>query len=102
MAHSDKQSVRTTMLRFGSLNFVFDGPVESPNGVVFSWSQPDVPVLPQDQPPEEQWAVKSATDRVWDLVSRNMAVALGPNPSQELFCFVVFATSMLMLGLQEE
>jgi hypothetical protein len=48
MAHSDKQSVRTTMLRFGSLNFVFDGPVESPNGVVFSWSQPDVPVLPQD------------------------------------------------------
>jgi hypothetical protein len=31
-----------------------------------------------------------------------MAVALGPNPSQELFCFVVFATSMLMLGLQEE
>jgi hypothetical protein len=29
-------------------------------------------------------------------------VALGPNPSQELFRFVAFATSMLVLGLQEE
>jgi hypothetical protein len=44
---------------------------------MFSWSQPDAPALPQDQPQ----AVKYATDRVWDLVDRNMAVALGSNLS---------------------
>jgi hypothetical protein len=43
--------------------------------------------------------VKSAANRVWDLVGRNMAVALGPNSSQELFRFTVFATSMLVFGL---
>jgi hypothetical protein len=46
--------------------------------------------------------VKPAVDRVWDLVGRNMAIALGPNPSQELFRFATFATSMLVFGLQEE
>jgi hypothetical protein len=53
MAHADEWLERTTMLLFGSLDFVFDGPVESPAGAVFSWSQPDVPVPPQDQPHEE-------------------------------------------------
>jgi hypothetical protein len=36
MAHSDEQLTRTTVLRFDSLDFVFDGPVESPVGSVFS------------------------------------------------------------------
>jgi hypothetical protein len=102
MVHADERPERTTMLRFGSLDFVFDGPVESPAGAVFSRSQPDAPAPPQDQPHEEPQVVKSATDRVWDLVGRNMAVALGPNPSQELFRFAAFATSMLVFGLQEE
>jgi hypothetical protein len=31
-----------------------------------------------------------------------MAVALGPNPSQELFPFTVFTTSMLVFVLQEK
>jgi hypothetical protein len=31
-----------------------------------------------------------------------MAVALGPNPSQELFRFAAYATSMLMFGLEGE
>jgi hypothetical protein len=53
-------------------------PVESPAGAVFSRSQPDAPEPPQDQPPEEPQVVKSATGRVWDLVGRNMTVALGP------------------------
>jgi hypothetical protein len=46
MAHSDEQSLRTTVLRFGSLDFVFDGPVKSPAGAVFSRSQPDALVSP--------------------------------------------------------
>jgi hypothetical protein len=54
---------------------------------------------PQDQLLEEPQEAKSAADRVWDLISRNMEVALGLNLSQELFCFVVFATSMLMFRL---
>jgi hypothetical protein len=45
--------------------------------------------------------VKSATDRVWDLVGHIMAVTLEPNPSQELFRLAAFATSMLIFGLQE-
>jgi hypothetical protein len=102
MTHSDEQSVRTTVLRFGSLDFVFNGSVELPAGAVFSRSQPEAPVSPQDQPPKEPRTVKSAADRVWDLVVRNMVIALGPNPSQELFRFAVFATSMLVFGLYEE
>jgi hypothetical protein len=39
--------------------------------------------------------VKSTTDRVWDLVGGYMAVALRSNPSQKLFRFAAFATSML-------
>jgi hypothetical protein len=81
MARSDEQLMRTTVLRFGSLDFIFDSPVESPTGVVFSRSQPDAPALPQGQLPEESRAAKSAADRVWDLVGCNMAVALGSNPS---------------------
>lgn len=46
--------------------------------------------------------MRSAADRFWDLVGRNMAVALGPNPSQELFRFTAFATSMLVFELQKE
>lgn len=46
--------------------------------------------------------MKSTSDQVWDLVGRNMAVALGPNPSQELFRFTAFATPILVFGLQEE
>jgi hypothetical protein len=42
---------------------------------------------------------KPAADRVWDLVGRNMEVSLGPNPSEELFHFVAFATSMLVFNL---
>jgi hypothetical protein len=30
-----------------------------------------------------------------------MAVALGPNPSQEFFCIAAFATSMLVFGLKD-
>jgi hypothetical protein len=63
------------------MEFIFDGPLESTVGAVFSQSQPDVPAPPQDQPPEEPQPVKSADDRVWDLVGRNMAVAVGPNMS---------------------
>jgi hypothetical protein len=59
-------------------------------------------VSPQSQPPEEPRAAKSAADRVWDLFDQNMAVALGSNPSQELFRFAAFATSMLVFGLQKE
>jgi hypothetical protein len=47
MVHSDEQSVRTTVLRFGSLDFIFDGSVESPTGAVFSQTQPDTPAPPQ-------------------------------------------------------
>jgi hypothetical protein len=46
MDHSDEQTVRTTMLHFGSLDFIFNGPVESPVGAVFSLSQPDTPAPP--------------------------------------------------------
>jgi hypothetical protein len=102
MAHSDEQSTRTTVLCFGSLDFVFDGLVKSLAGAMFSWSQPDVHAPPQDQPLEELQVVKYVADRIWDLVGRNMAVTLGPNPSQEVFRFAVFATSMLVFGLQEE
>jgi hypothetical protein len=69
------------MLRFGSLDFVFNGLVESPARTVFSRSQPDAPASPQVQPSQEPQAVKSTADRVWDLVGRNMAFALGPNLS---------------------
>jgi hypothetical protein len=53
MAHFDEQPVRTTVLRFGLLDFVFNGLVESTARAVFSRSQLDAPVSPQDQPPEE-------------------------------------------------
>jgi hypothetical protein len=102
MAHSDKQPVHNTMLCFGSLDFVFDGPVESPAGAMFSRSAPDVPVLPQGQTLEESRSTKSTADRVWNLVSRDIVFALGPNPSQELLRFAAYATSMLVFGLQEE
>jgi hypothetical protein len=36
MAHSDEQLVRATVLRIGSLDFVFDGLVELLAGAVFS------------------------------------------------------------------
>jgi hypothetical protein len=35
MAHSDEHSMPGTMLRFDSLDFVYDGLVESPAGAVF-------------------------------------------------------------------
>jgi hypothetical protein len=38
MTHSNEQSVRDTMLCFGSLDFVFNGPLESLAWVVFSRS----------------------------------------------------------------
>jgi hypothetical protein len=81
MAHSDEQLVRATVLHFGSMNFIFDGLVESPNVTLFSRTQVNAPVLPQGQSPEESRSMKSAVDRVWNLVGRDMAVALGPNPS---------------------
>jgi hypothetical protein len=90
------------MLRFGTLYFVFDGPVKSPIEAVFSRCQPNMHAPVQGQSPEVPRAVKSAADRVWDLVGRNMVIALGPNLFQELFRFVAFATSMLVFGLQEE
>jgi hypothetical protein len=102
MAHSDEQPVRGTMLHFGSLNFIFDDPVDSPTGAVFSRSRPDALVLPQGQLHEESQSTKSTADWVWNLVGSDMAVTLGPNPSQELFRFAAYATSMLMSGLQEE
>jgi hypothetical protein len=46
-AHPDEQPVRTTVLHFGSLDFVFDGLVELSATVVFSQSQPDTPAPPQ-------------------------------------------------------
>jgi hypothetical protein len=46
MYHPDEQPTRTTTLCFGSLDFVFDGPVESPAEAVFSRSQPDMPAPP--------------------------------------------------------
>jgi hypothetical protein len=83
MAHSDEKSVRATVSRFSALHYVFDVPVE-PHGVMFSWSQPDTLVPPEGQPPEEPRSAKSATDRVWNLVGRNMAVALGPTLRENL------------------
>jgi hypothetical protein len=64
MAHSDEQPVHSTVLRFSVLDFVFNGPVESPAGVVFSQSQPDAPVLPQGELHEEPQSTKSTADRV--------------------------------------
>jgi hypothetical protein len=58
MAHSDELPVRATVLCFGSLDFVFDGPVESHAGVVFSRTQPDTLAPPQGQPR----TAKSAAD----------------------------------------
>jgi hypothetical protein len=36
MAHSDEQPTHTTVLCYGSLDFIFDGPIESLVGAVFS------------------------------------------------------------------
>jgi hypothetical protein len=94
--------VRATVLCFGFLDFVLDNPVESPARAVFSRSQPDAPTLPQGQPPEDSWLAKFAADQDWNLVGRDMAVTLGPNLSQELFCFVAYATFMLVSGLHGE
>jgi hypothetical protein len=102
MAHSDEQLVRDTVLHFVSLDFIFDGPFESPAITAFSCSQPDAPVLPQVQRPKEPWSTKSVTDRVWNLVGHDMAADLGPNPSQELFRFAAYTTSMLVFGVQGE
>jgi hypothetical protein len=94
MAHFDEQLMRTIVLRFGSLDFAFDGPVESPIGIVFSQSQPDA-LVPGD---EVYYRLGLGPGRV----GRDMAVTLGANPSQELFRFAMFTTSMLVFGLQEE
>jgi hypothetical protein len=88
-----------TVLCFGSLDFVFDGPVESPAGAVLSLFQPDAPVPPQVYQPEEPRSTKSAADRVWDLVGCDMASGLGMKPSQKLFHLAAYATSMLVFGL---
>jgi hypothetical protein len=93
MAHSDEQPMRATVLRFGSLDFAFDVLVESPAGVVFSRFQPEASASPQGQPPEEPRSAKSVADQVWNLVGHDMAVALGPNPSQELFRFAAYEPS---------
>jgi hypothetical protein len=47
MANFDEQLVPDIVLRFGSLDFVFDEPVESTTGVVFMRSQPDTLISPQ-------------------------------------------------------
>jgi hypothetical protein len=91
--------VPNTVLRFESLDFVFDGLVESPAGAVFTGSQPVAHISPQVEQPGELRSVMSTTDQVWDLVYRGMAASLGPNPSKELFRFVVYATSMLVFGV---
>jgi hypothetical protein len=102
MSHSDEQLVRGTMLRFGSLDFVFNGPVECLAGAMFKHSQPNAPVPLQVEQPEEPRSTKSAADRVWNLVGHDMAAGLGLNLSQELFRFVVYATSILVFGVQGE
>jgi hypothetical protein len=53
----------------------------------------EAPVSPQGQPPEEPRSAKSVADQVWNLVGHDMAVALGPNPSQELFRFAAYEPS---------
>lgn len=78
-AHSDVQSVPGTVLLFGLLNFVFDGLVESSAGVIFAHSQPDTLVSAQGGKLEEPRYVKSRTNRVLDLIGRDMAADLGPN-----------------------
>jgi hypothetical protein len=62
MAHPNEQPMHSTVLRFGSLYFAFDGAVESPAGAVSSRSQSDTAAPPQGQPPEEPRAAKSAAD----------------------------------------
>jgi hypothetical protein len=57
---------------------------------------------PQGQLLEEPRSAKSAANRVSNLVGRGMAIALGSNPSQELFHFSAYATSMLLFCLEGE
>jgi hypothetical protein len=63
MAQSNEQLVPDIVLRFESLDFVFDEPVESLAGVVFTCSQPEAPISPQVEQPREPRSTKSAAMR---------------------------------------
>jgi hypothetical protein len=76
--------------------------MESPTGAVFTNSQPDACVSPQVEQPGELRSAKSAANRVWELISLDMAVGLVPNPSHELFRIAAYATSILVFGVQGE
>lgn len=46
MSHLATSSVPGTVLHFGSLEFIFDGPVKSPTRAVFTRSGLDTPTAP--------------------------------------------------------
>jgi hypothetical protein len=88
-------------LCFGSLDFVYDGPVESPTAVVFARSQPDTPAATLDKQPESR-SVKSVANQVLNLICHDMVANLGPNPSQKLFRAAAYTTTMLALRMQDD
>jgi hypothetical protein len=88
-------------LHFGSPDFVYDGPVESPTAVVFAHSQSDTPAATLDKQPESR-SVKSVTNQVLNLIGHDMVANLGPNSSQKLFRVTAYAATMLALRMQDD